>query len=129
MQSIEELKEGSNFDSALHNLKGVSRELQIKIEELQNLNMQDKTNYLGAEEPLLTSKSLTLYQAHKLVQEIKSRQSDELRQDCINLITLTTVKGHRVHLLQAVQLNESTRRSGSSMRKRRIQKTYRQKKE
>ena len=50
----------------------------MKIDELRNLYTQDKNKYLGDEEPLLTSESLTLDQAYKLVEEIKSRQSDKL---------------------------------------------------
>ena len=50
----------------------------MKIDELRNLYTQDKNKYLGDEEPLLTSGSLTLDQAYKLVEEIKSRQSDNL---------------------------------------------------
>ena len=78
MQSAEELNEGSDFESVLRDLQGVSEELRTKIGELQNLYTQDENNYLGDGEPLLTSESLTLDQAYKLVQEIKSRQSDKL---------------------------------------------------
>ena len=78
MQSIEELNEGSDFVTALRHLEGVSAEFKIKIEELQNLYSQDRNSYLGSEEPLLTSESLTLDQARKLVEKIKSRQSDKL---------------------------------------------------
>ena len=78
MQSIEELNEGSDFVTALRHLEGVSAEFKIKIEELQNLYSQDRNSYLGSEELLLTSESLTLDQARKLVEEIKSRKSDKL---------------------------------------------------
>jgi len=64
IRSAEELKnEGSDFEVVLRDLLGVSEELRTKIEELQNLHTQDKNNYLGDEEPLLTSESLTLDQA------------------------------------------------------------------
>lgn len=76
MQSAKELSKGSDFEIILRDLRGVSEELKMKIDELQNLYTQDKNKYLGDEEPLLTSESLTLDQAHKLVGEIKSRQSD-----------------------------------------------------
>ena len=78
MRSAKELNEGSDFEIALRDLRGVSKELRTKLEELRNLYTQDKNNYLGDEEPLLTSESLTLDQAYKLVEEIKSRQSDKL---------------------------------------------------
>ena len=75
MQSAEELNKGSDFESVL---RGVSEELRTKIGELRNLYTQDENNYLGDEETLLTSESLTLDQPYKLVEEIKSRQSDTL---------------------------------------------------
>ena len=78
MHTAEELKEGSDFEVALRDLRGASEELRTKIEELRNLYTQDKNNYLGDVEPLLTSESLTLDQAYKLVDEINSRQSDKL---------------------------------------------------
>ena len=78
MQSAKELSKGSNFEIILRDLRGLSEELKMKIDELQNLYTQDKNKYLGDEEPLLTSESLTLDQAYKLVEEIKSRQSDNL---------------------------------------------------
>ena len=78
MHSAEELNEGSDFEIILCDLQGVSEELRMKIEELRILYTQDKNNYLGDEEPPLTSESLTLDQAYKLVEEIKSRQSDKL---------------------------------------------------
>ncbi|XP_068742252.1 uncharacterized protein [Montipora capricornis] len=78
MRCAEEFNEGSDFEIVLRDLRGVSEELRTKVEELQNLYTQDKNNYLGDEEPLLTSESLTLEQAYKLVEEIKSRQSDKL---------------------------------------------------
>ena len=78
MRSAEEFNEGSDFEIVSHDLRGVSEELRTKIGELQNLYTQDKNNYLGDEEPLLTSESLTLDQAYKLVEEIKSRQSNKL---------------------------------------------------
>ena len=77
MQSAEELSEGSDFEITLRDLR-VSEELKMKIDELRDLYMQDKNKYLRDKEPLLTSKSLTLYQAYKLVEEIKGRQSDTL---------------------------------------------------
>ena len=78
MRSAEEFNEGSDFKIVLRDLRGISEELRTKIEELRNLYTQDKNNYLGDEEPLLSSESLTLDQAYKLVEEIKSRQSDKL---------------------------------------------------
>ena len=78
MRSAEEFNEGSDFEIVLRDLQGVSEELRTKIGELQNLYTQDKNNYLGDEEPLLSNESLTLDQAYKLVEEIKSRQSDKL---------------------------------------------------
>ena len=62
MQSAEELSEGSDFEITLRDLR-VSEELKMKIDELRDLYMQDKNKYLRDKEPLLTSKSLTLYQA------------------------------------------------------------------
>lgn len=88
MQSAEELSEGSDFEIVLRDLRGVSEELKAKIGELRNLYTQDKNKYLGDEEPLLTSESLTLDQANKLVEEIKSRQSDKL------LETRSRLSGH-----------------------------------
>lgn len=78
MRSAEELNKGSDFKVVLGDLLGVSEELRTKIEELRNLYTLDKNNYLGDEEPTLTNESLTLDQAYKLVEEIKSRQSDKL---------------------------------------------------
>ena len=78
MQSAKELSKGSDFEIILRDLRGVSEELKMKIDELRNLYTQDKNKYLGDEEPLLTSESLTLDQAYKLVEEIKIRQSDKL---------------------------------------------------
>ena len=78
MRSAEEFNGRSDFEIVLRDLRGISEELRTKIEELRNLYTQDKNNYLGDEEPLLTSESLTLDQAYKLVEEIKSRQSDKL---------------------------------------------------
>lgn len=75
---LEELNEGSDFEIILRDLRGVSDELKTKIEELRSLYTQDKNNYLGEQEPLLISESLTLDQAYKLAEEIKSRQSDKL---------------------------------------------------
>lgn len=78
IRSAEELNEGSDFEIILRDLRGVSDELMTKIEELRSLYTQDKNNYLGDQEPLLISESLTLDQAYKLAEEIKSRQSDKL---------------------------------------------------
>lgn len=78
IRSAEELNEGSDFEIILRDLRGVSDELKTKIEELRSLYTQDKNNYLGDQEPLLISESLTLDQAYKLAEEIKSRQSDKL---------------------------------------------------
>ena len=78
IRSAEEFNGRSDFEIVLRDLRGISEELRTKIEELRNLYTQDKNNYLGDEEPLLTSESLTLDQAYKLVEEIKSRQSDKL---------------------------------------------------
>ncbi|KAL9978078.1 hypothetical protein ACROYT_G015559, partial [Oculina patagonica] len=78
IDSVEELSEGSDFEIIFRDLLGVSGELKTKIEELRNLHTQDKNNYFGDEEPPLTSESLTLDQAYKLIEEIKSRQSDKL---------------------------------------------------
>lgn len=99
MRSAEEFNEGSDFEIVLRDLQGVSDELRTKIGELQNLYTQDKNNYLGDEEPLLTNESLTLDQAYKLVEEIKSRQ------DRLYLINLIAVKSHHDHalLLQAAR--------------------------
>ena len=78
MHSAEEFDERSDYETVLRDLQGASEELKTKMEELRDLYTQDKNNYLGDEEPLLTSESLTLDQAYKLVEEIKSRQSDKL---------------------------------------------------
>ena len=78
IRSAEELNEGSDFEIILRDLRGISDELKTKIEELRSLYTQDKNNYLGDQEPLLISESLTLDQAYKLAEEIKSRQSDKL---------------------------------------------------
>ena len=78
MHSAEEFDERSDYETVLRDLQGASEELRAKMEELRDLYTQDKNNYLGDEEPLLTSESLTLDQAYKLVEEIKSRQSDKL---------------------------------------------------
>ena len=78
MHSAEEFDERSDYETVLRDLQGASEELRVKMEELRDLYTQDKNNYLGDEEPLLTSESLTLDQAYKLVEEIKSRQSDKL---------------------------------------------------
>ena len=78
MHSVKELSEGSDFETVLRDLREESEEPKAKIEELRNLHTQDKNNYLGDEEPSLTDESLTLDQAYKLIEEIKSKQSDKL---------------------------------------------------
>lgn len=78
VHSAEELNERSDYELVLRDLQGASEELRTKMEEFRDLYTQDKNNYLGDEDPPLTSESLTLDQAHKLIVEIKSRQYDKL---------------------------------------------------
>ena len=46
MQSAKELSKGSDFKIILRDLRGVSEELKMKIDELRNLYTQDKNKYL-----------------------------------------------------------------------------------
>lgn len=126
MQSAKELSKGSNFEIILRDLRGLSEELKMKIDELQNLYTQDKNKYLGDEEPLLTSESLTLDQAYKLVEEIKSRQSDNLLETRSRLSYQSSRSkvSSRASTTSSAARMESTRRSSSSTRERRIRKVY-----
>ena len=78
IRSTEGINEGSDLDKVLRDLQGVSGELNIKLEEIRSLYAQDKHNYFGDVEVRLVEESLTLDRAIKLVEEIKSRQSDKL---------------------------------------------------
>ena len=62
----------------MHDLEGVSEELNIKLQKKRSLYAQDKLNYNGEVEVRLVGESLTFNRAIKLVQKIKSRQSDKL---------------------------------------------------
>ena len=62
----------------MRDLEGGSGELSIKLEERTRLYAQDKHNYLRDVEVRLEEESLTLDRAMKLVEEIKSTQSDKL---------------------------------------------------
>ena len=89
MQSTEELNEGSDLVKVLRDLEGVLREFKIKLQELRSLYAQDKHNYLGDVEVHLVEESLTLDRATKLVEEIKSRQSDKLLETSSRLSRLS----------------------------------------
>lgn len=78
IRSNEGKEEGSDLEKVLRDLEGVSGELNIKLEEIRSLYAQDKHNYFGDVEVRLVEESLTLDRAIKLVEEIKSRQSDKL---------------------------------------------------
>lgn len=49
MQFAKELSKGSDFEIILRDLRGVSEEQKMKIDELRNLYTQDKNKYLGDE--------------------------------------------------------------------------------
>ena len=78
IRSTEGINKGSDLDEILRDLEGVSTELNIKLEEIRSLYAQDKRTYFGHVEVHLVEESLTLDRAIKLVQEIKSRQSEKL---------------------------------------------------
>ena len=78
IRSTEGINEGSDLDEVLRDLEGFSGELNIKLQEIRSLYAQDKHNYFGDVEVRLVEESLTLDRALKLIQEIKSRQSDKL---------------------------------------------------
>ena len=78
IRSTEDINEGTDLDEVLRDLEGFSEELNIKLQEIRSLYAQDKYNYFGDVEVRLVEESLTLERAIKLIQELKSRQSDKL---------------------------------------------------
>ena len=75
--SVGSLTEETIYDNILRDLLGLSSELKAKIEELMSLFTQNKRDSREAD-AFIATESITFEGAYKLIEEIKSRQTNKL---------------------------------------------------